>query len=46
MKASIAWVSAFVALIVVVSAFFYPVWTAWVVPYSFWHMHMWLPSWI
>ncbi|HEX7804768.1 MAG TPA: phospholipid carrier-dependent glycosyltransferase, partial [Cellulomonas sp.] len=43
---AIAWVSAFVALIVVVSAFFYPVWTAWVVPYSFWHMHMWLPSWI
>ena len=42
----IAWVSAFVALLVVVSAFFYPIWTAWVVPYWFWHMHMWLPSWI
>ena len=32
-----------VALVVAVSAFFYPVWTAWVVPYDFWHSHMWLP---
>lgn len=29
-----------------VSAFFYPIWTAWVVPYDFWHLHMWLASWI
>jgi len=39
-------VGALVALIVAVSVFFYPIWTAWVVPYQFWHLHMWLPSWI
>jgi len=32
--------------IAVVSVFFYPVWTGWQVPYWFWNMHMWLPSWI
>ena len=35
-----------VGLIVLVSAFFYPIWSAWVVPYSFWHSHMWLRTWI
>lgn len=39
-------VTAVVALICVVSAFFYPVWTAQVIPYSQWHLRMWLPSWI
>jgi dolichyl-phosphate-mannose-protein mannosyltransferase len=39
-------VTAYVVLLVVISAFFYPIWTAWVVPYWFWHAHMWLPSWI
>lgn len=29
-----------------VSVFFYPIWTAWQVPYWFWRMHMWLPTWI
>ena len=42
----ILWVTAFVAVLVLISAFFYPIWTAWVVPYGFWHAHMWLPSWI
>ena len=45
-RQAIMWVSALVAFIVVVSAFFYPVWTAWIVPYDFWHLHMWLPSWV
>ncbi|WP_449386418.1 dolichyl-phosphate-mannose--protein mannosyltransferase [Cellulomonas soli] len=40
------WVGAFLVLVVLVSAFFYPIWTAWVVPYDFWHAHMWLPSWV
>ncbi|WP_448059260.1 glycosyltransferase family 39 protein [Cellulomonas hominis] len=35
-----------VVLIVAVSAFFYPIWTAQVVPYDFWRVHMWLRSWI
>jgi len=30
----------------VVTVFFYPVWTSWQVPYWFWNMHMWLPTWI
>lgn len=33
-------------LIVLVSVFFYPIWTAMPVPYEFWLVHMWLPSWI
>ncbi|MBU4213587.1 MAG: phospholipid carrier-dependent glycosyltransferase, partial [Actinobacteria bacterium] len=39
-------VAAVVALICVVSAFFYPIWTAQIIPYSQWHLRMWLPSWI
>lgn len=35
-----------VALAVVVSAWFWPIWTNQWVPYSFWHLHMWLPSWV
>ena len=40
------WVSAFAALVVAVGAFFYPVWTAWVIPYNQWHLRMWLQSWV
>lgn len=39
-------VGVLVVLIVAVSAFFYPIWAAWTVPYGFWHSHMWLTSWI
>lgn len=45
-RRAIVGVSAFVAVIVGISAFFYPIWTGWVVPYSFWHAHMWLTTWI
>ncbi|HEY0216712.1 MAG TPA: phospholipid carrier-dependent glycosyltransferase, partial [Cellulomonas sp.] len=38
--------SALVTVVLAVSAFFYPIWAAWVVPYDFWHLHMWLRSWI
>jgi dolichyl-phosphate-mannose--protein O-mannosyl transferase len=38
--------TAVLVVVVVVSAFFYPIWTGWVVPYDFWHVHMWLRSWI
>jgi dolichyl-phosphate-mannose--protein O-mannosyl transferase len=38
--------TAVLVVVVVVSAFFYPIWTGWVVPYDFWHLHMWLRSWI
>jgi dolichyl-phosphate-mannose--protein O-mannosyl transferase len=36
----------FVAIVLLVSVFFYPIWTAMQVPYSFWHAHMWMPNWI
>jgi len=32
--------------IVLVSAFFYPVWTGMSVPYDFWLIHNWLPGWV
>ena len=35
-----------VGVCAIVSVFFYPIWTAMPVPYEFWRMHMWLPSWI
>jgi dolichyl-phosphate-mannose--protein O-mannosyl transferase len=38
--------AAVVVVVVAVSAFFYPIWTGWTVPYDFWHVHMWLRSWI
>ncbi|MCU1516133.1 MAG: hypothetical protein JWQ75_854 [Pseudarthrobacter sp.] len=39
-------VGLFVAGAVLLSAFFYPVWTAEVIPYQLWRYRMWMPSWI
>lgn len=36
----------FVAGTVLLSAFFYPVWAAEVIPYQEWRYRMWMPSWI
>jgi dolichyl-phosphate-mannose--protein O-mannosyl transferase len=36
----------FLVLQIALFAFFYPIYTAQVVPYSFWSAHMWFPSWI
>ncbi|WP_423721438.1 dolichyl-phosphate-mannose--protein mannosyltransferase [Arthrobacter caoxuetaonis] len=36
----------FVAAAILVSAFFYPVWTAENIPYSDWRLRIWMPSWI
>lgn len=33
-------------MLALVSLFFYPIWTAMPVPYEFWLVHMWFPSWI
>lgn len=33
-------------LALVLSAFWYPVWTALPVPYDFWRLHNWLPTWV
>lgn len=43
------WKSTYWSILVVcglISAFFYPIWTAMPVPYEFWLSHMWLDSWI
>ena len=32
--------------VVLVTAFYYPIWTAWTVPFRFWQLHMWLPTWV
>lgn len=32
--------------VVVVSVFFYPLWTGMTVPFRFWQLHMWLPTWV
>jgi dolichyl-phosphate-mannose--protein O-mannosyl transferase len=39
-------IGGFVVLVVLASAFFYPVWTGEWVSYDFWRFRMWLPSWI
>ncbi|MGL3151064.1 dolichyl-phosphate-mannose--protein mannosyltransferase [Microbacterium sp. A82] len=36
----------FLVAAVLVSAFFYPVWTGMNVPYDFWLIHNWIPTWI
>lgn len=36
----------FVAAAILLSAFFYPIWTAEVIPYDAWKVRMWMPSWI
>jgi dolichyl-phosphate-mannose--protein O-mannosyl transferase len=36
----------YLGVVVLVSAFFYPVWTGMSVPYEFWLIHNWLPGWI
>ncbi|WP_067201504.1 dolichyl-phosphate-mannose--protein mannosyltransferase [Microbacterium sp. XT11] len=36
----------FLVFVVLVSVFFYPVWTGMSVPYPFWLLHNWLPGWV
>ncbi|MHC9043871.1 dolichyl-phosphate-mannose--protein mannosyltransferase [Microbacterium saperdae] len=36
----------FLAFVVLVSAFFYPLWAGISVPYEFWRLHNWLPGWV
>lgn len=40
------WIWTFLIIAVIVSIFFYPVWTGAMVPYEFWLIHNWIPSWI
>ncbi len=39
-------VMVFLAVAVFISAFFYPVWTGMNVPYDFWLVHNWMPTWV
>lgn len=39
-------VALFIAAVILLSAFFYPVWTAETIPYDAWKVRMWMPSWI
>ncbi|AMB59126.1 dolichyl-phosphate-mannose--protein mannosyltransferase [Microterricola viridarii] len=39
-------VAVYLSVVTLVSAFFYPIWTGQQVPYWFWNLHMWLPSWV
>ena len=39
-------VALFVVGAVLLSAFFYPIWTAEIIPYQEWRFRMWMPSWI
>ncbi|WP_081746763.1 glycosyltransferase family 39 protein [Arthrobacter sp. H5] len=45
-RSGIVLVGGFVAVAVLLSAFFLPIWTAEVIPYSEWRLRMWMPSWI
>ena len=38
-------VTAFLAVVVLVSAFFWPVWTGHTIPYEAWRLRLWMPSW-
>ena len=34
----------FLIVVVIVSVFFYPLWTGMQIPFWYWQMHMWLPN--
>jgi dolichyl-phosphate-mannose--protein O-mannosyl transferase len=38
-------IAIYLVFVTLVSAFFYPIWTAQQVPFWFWQLHIWLPSW-
>lgn len=39
-------VACFLAAVLLLSAFFYPIWTAETISYNDWRLRMWMPSWI
>ena len=45
-RTGIAWTTVFLVAVAAVSAFFWPIWTGQQVPFWFWQIHMWLPSWV
>ncbi len=45
-RLGIAWTTVFLVAATAISAFFWPIWTGEQVPFWFWQIHMWLPSWV
>ena len=45
-RGAIIGVGVFVGLVVAVGLYFYPIWAGWVVPYEFWHQHIWMRQWV
>jgi dolichyl-phosphate-mannose--protein O-mannosyl transferase len=45
-KQAANWIVGFLGLAALGTLFFYPIWTGLWISYDFWHLHMWLPSWI
>jgi len=43
---AIRFVGGYLGLTFAVSLFFLPIWIGTWTPYWYWHLHMWLPSWI
>ena len=39
-------VAGYLGAVLLVSAFFYPLWIGMQIPFEFWQLHMWLPGWI
>lgn len=39
-------VGAYVAIVLVVAGFFVPIWLGTPIPFEYWQLHMWLPSWV
>ncbi|MFN3866317.1 MAG: dolichyl-phosphate-mannose--protein mannosyltransferase [Demequina sp.] len=37
---------AFVAAVLILAGFFAPIWTGVPIPFRYWQLHMWLPSWV
>jgi dolichyl-phosphate-mannose-protein mannosyltransferase len=38
-------VGIYLGLVVLVSIFFYPLWTGQIIPFWYWQLHIWIPSW-
>ena len=44
--AGITVVTIYVAAVMVLAGLFLPIWTGQPIPYDYWQLHMWLPSWV
>lgn len=44
--AGIAMVTLYVVAVMVLAGLFLPIWTGQPIPYDYWQLHMWLPSWV